>query len=82
MEIEKIFYRCDGEVESCTKESCFKNGGGCRHTLNPEHAVNFRKTASGLQLFEKIPETEDEKQPIKEIDYAGKSIAEILDLLP
>lgn len=52
------------------------------HTTNPEHAVNFQKSVSGRELFEKIPETEEEKQPIKEIDYAGKSIAEILDLLP
>ncbi len=61
MEIEKIFYCCDGEIESCKKTHCYKIGGECRHTANPEHAVNFQKSVSGRELFEKIPEAEDEK---------------------
>lgn len=36
-----VYYLCDGNVEGCTKESCFKNGGEYRHTRDIKHARNF-----------------------------------------
>lgn len=41
--MEKIFYLCDGERENCKKTSCYKSGGGCKHTSNVEHALNFKR---------------------------------------
>jgi len=39
--MKKVFYLCDGEVPECTKTSCYKNGGPCRHTSNASYAKNF-----------------------------------------
>lgn len=48
---KKIFYLCDGEVESCPKRMCYKNlekvEGLCRHTSDIKHAVNFKITQNG-----------------------------------
>lgn len=38
--MSKIFVLCDGMVEECTKENCYRNGGECRHTPDTKHAVN------------------------------------------
>lgn len=38
--MSKIFVLCDGEVESCKKTGCYKNGGDCRHTTDTKHAIN------------------------------------------
>ena len=35
------FYLCDGDVPECKKTGCYKNGGECRHTSDPIHAINF-----------------------------------------
>lgn len=40
---KKIFYLCDGKVEKCSKRTCYKNGGDCKHTSDIEHAKNFQK---------------------------------------
>jgi len=40
---EDIIYLCDGEVETCAKTHCFKNGRECSHTPDVRHAVNFVK---------------------------------------
>lgn len=32
-----IFYLCDGKKEDCTKQSCYKKGGPCRHTADERH---------------------------------------------
>ena len=50
---KKIFYLCDGEVPECEKTDCHKSGGGCKHTSNIKHAVNFRKGIAGENYFEK-----------------------------
>lgn len=40
-----IYYLCDGKRENCKgSESCYKNGGECRHTLDVCHAKNFYQT--------------------------------------
>lgn len=40
----QIIYPCDPEKNTtCTKQSCFVNGGPCYHTTNPE----FKKTIEG-----------------------------------
>lgn len=48
---KKIFYLCDGEVESCPKRRCYKNlekvEGLCRYTSDIKHAVNFKITQNG-----------------------------------
>lgn len=45
---KKIFYLCDGEVEKCRRKSgCYKNGGGCMHTSDVEHAKNFEEVRKG-----------------------------------
>lgn len=38
--MSKTFVLCDGKVESCTKKSCYKNGGECRHTTETKHGIN------------------------------------------
>lgn len=38
--MNKTFVLCDGKVEDCSKESCYKFGGECHHTENTENAVN------------------------------------------
>lgn len=39
----KIFFLCDGEVKTCKKHSCYKNGGDCKFTSDIGHAKNFQK---------------------------------------
>ena len=47
----KVFYLCDGEA--CQKpRGCYKKGGDCRHTSNPEHAINFRRSIPGGHFWE------------------------------
>ncbi|MEZ3435693.1 MAG: hypothetical protein K1W34_13955 [Lachnospiraceae bacterium] len=41
---EKVFYLCDGEVEKCKKNTCYKNNGPCTYTTDIRHAKNFQKT--------------------------------------
>lgn len=33
-----ILYLCDGNVDSCRKTACYKNGGECRHTVHRENS--------------------------------------------
>lgn len=39
----KTFYLCDGNVEKCGKQSCYKRGFDCRHTSDERHAINPKK---------------------------------------
>lgn len=34
------YYLCDGNVEDCNKDECYKFGGECMHTQNIENAIN------------------------------------------
>lgn len=36
----KLLYLCDGNIQTCKKDWCYKNGGECKHTTNEEHARN------------------------------------------
>lgn len=38
--MNKTFVLCDGEVEECSREECYRNGGECNHTTNTKHAIN------------------------------------------
>lgn len=37
----KIYYLCDGEVPTCKKACCYKDGGICDKTTDIAHAINF-----------------------------------------
>lgn len=57
--IEKIFYLCDGKVPRCMEKNggkgspgCYRNGGDCKHTSDPEHAINFITHGSSNMLWE------------------------------
>lgn len=52
---EKILYLCNGEKPDCNKRGCFRNGGDCWHTANPEYAVNFRRKHPHGILWERLP---------------------------
>lgn len=41
--MNKTWVLCDGNVEGCTKEECYKFGGECRHTCDIKHAANSPK---------------------------------------
>ena len=63
--IKKVFYLCDGKVPRCMEKyggkgspGCFRNGGNCKHTSNPEHAVNFEHHRSEETIWEKDKEEE------------------------
>ena len=49
----RTFYLCDGNIENCSKNECYKFGGECCHTENMENAKNspekrrFIKNAMG-----------------------------------
>jgi len=34
-----VLYLCDGNVESCRKTSCYKNGGECKLTIHQENSL-------------------------------------------
>lgn len=42
-----ILYLCDGKVENCKKDECYRNGGKCRHTTQRKN----RKKADGTQMI-------------------------------
>ncbi|WP_286471575.1 hypothetical protein [Parabacteroides goldsteinii] len=42
----RIFYKCNGEKEDCSKTNCYKNGGECRHTQDINYAESFYLTKS------------------------------------
>ena len=48
---EKIFYECDGEIQECREEHCYKRNPSdtqaCRHTSDINHAKNFYKRLNG-----------------------------------
>lgn len=58
---EKVFFLCDGNREGCTKESCFKFGGECRHTSDIRSAITFREGIAEGQYYEK--QHGEEKSP-------------------
>ncbi|MCI8569765.1 MAG: hypothetical protein HFJ11_07345 [Bacilli bacterium] len=39
----KVFFLCNGNKAGCTKEACFKHGGGCLYTSDVMYAANFRE---------------------------------------
>lgn len=41
--MDRTFYLCDGKVECCPKNECYKTGGQCCHTEKVEHAMNPKK---------------------------------------
>lgn len=46
----RVAYLCDGK--GCKTRSCVENGL-CRHTLNIEHAVNFKRCFGSEDYIEK-----------------------------
>lgn len=69
---KKIFYLCDGEIESCPKRMCYKNlkkeeiEAECRHTSDIKHAVKFQNhTKRRRQPIMKIPCHADKTQPVE-----------------
>lgn len=60
METVKVFYLCDGNVETCKRTHCYKEGGPCSHTQNDAHALTTGDSKDfvriGDSLFEKGPE--------------------------
>lgn len=40
-------YLCDGKVENCKKDECYRNGGKCRRTTQRKN----RKKADGTQMI-------------------------------
>lgn len=49
-----ILYLCDGNVDSCRKTACYKNGGPCRHTVKQENSkTHVILTDKTLSRFEK-----------------------------
>lgn len=40
----KTLYLCDGNVENCGKQNCYKRGFECRHTSDEAHAINPSET--------------------------------------
>lgn len=62
----KFLYLCNGEIPTCTKESCYKRGGPCRHTLKPIFAL--RQVPMRLRVYHQEPDGsrwEDEPTPAK-----------------
>lgn len=57
-----VFYFCNGADETCSKESCFKNGGNCHHTTDRA----FARDADEPRLFEEL-----DPGILFEIDPAG-----------
>ncbi len=58
--MSKIFYLCDGEVESCRKCTCYKTRPDyeyrCEYTSDINHAINFKKSQGfGRNFYEKPP---------------------------
>lgn len=53
-EQEKVFFLCDGKVDGCTRGNCFAYGGGCRHTTDVKHAVNFHRGLAQGQYRERV----------------------------
>lgn len=47
----RVAYLCDGNNCPAEKASC-KHGGPCRHTLNIEHAINFRRFSNTDAFYE------------------------------
>lgn len=60
-EQEKVFFLCDGNMDGCTKESCFKFGGECRRTSDIRSAIDFCKEIAEGQYCEK--QHGEEKSP-------------------
>lgn len=46
----KIAFICDGYSFCNRSESCYRNGGDCHHTENPEHALHLKGTATNRIL--------------------------------
>lgn len=40
---DNVVYLCDGKIEMCRPEGCYKNGGPCCHTTKIDHAIHFEK---------------------------------------
>lgn len=68
---KKIFYLCDGEIESCPKRMCYKNlkkeeiEAECRHTSDIKHAVNFKITQNGESNYYENTSHADKTQPVE-----------------
>ena len=45
-----VFYFCNGQDETCSKEGCHKNGGHCCHTIDRA----FARETEGVRLFEEL----------------------------
>lgn len=41
--MNRTFYLCDGKVELCPKNECYKSGGECMHTTDKNHAITPRE---------------------------------------
>ncbi len=64
-----IMYLCDGAVEGCTH--CWKTGGGCHHTSDINHAVNFKRRHPKSEVW-----WEGELPP--RVDRTDKACAELV----
>ena len=79
----KIMFLCDGLLPKCVNKqggkgpvNCYRNGGDCWHTSDPEHAINFERHLSSTVLWEKTPY----KKPPQEYPEAAFDTATISEL--
>lgn len=41
--MNRVFYLCNGQKETCQKKDCYTKGGRCKHTTDVKYAKNFSK---------------------------------------
>ena len=61
-----ILFKCDADKNTeCRKRGCYKRGGKCRMTKNPDLAVKNEKTGQpiiGYMRFEGAPPLIDDRE--------------------
>lgn len=83
----RVFYLCNGEKEDCGKNTCYKNGGDCRHTRDVRYAKNFyderptKKIYSFREKEKRQPERMEkgrlEKELEKKFEQIDKKVTEV-----
>ena len=68
-EQEKAFFLCDGKVDGCIKGNCFVYGGGCRHTTDIKHAINFHRGLAQGQYRERVAQESPSTQGGYYVDW-------------
>ena len=65
-----IFYLCDGKKEDCPRTHCYKTeAGGCRHTSDINHAINFKKRKYQAGLYSERKSVLKKTKWIKQLQY-------------